>query len=113
MARDTADEKESAAAVAAAQVAIGEAAVKAARLNLEYCQIPLSDQGPGRPPPGGRRKHRQGNEEALVVIERLDPIFAEFTVTEVELTEVQRRPSWARSRSRCGCPTRATRGWAI
>ena len=89
MARETAEEKESAAAIAQAQVRSGEAALEAARLNLDYCQI--------RSPIQGRTGHRlrdrgnivKSNEDTLVVIEQLDPIFAEFAVTEHEFTAVQ------------------------
>ena len=89
LSRETAEEKESAAAVAQAQVRAGEAALEAARLNLEYCAI--------RSPIQGRTGHRlrdlgnivKANEDVLVVVEQLDPIFAEFTVTEHELSAVQ------------------------
>jgi membrane fusion protein, multidrug efflux system len=76
--------------VARAQVQQGEAAVETARLNLQYCSI--------RSPIDGRTGHRlvdignvvTANTGSLLMIQRLDPIYADFTVTENDLTEVQR-----------------------
>lgn len=66
------------------------AAVENARLNLEYCTI--------RSPINGRAGQRavdvgnvvSANNGSLLVIQRLDPIYADFTVTESELSGVQR-----------------------
>lgn len=76
--------------IAEAQVRQSQAAVETARLNLEYCTI--------RSPIEGRTGQRlvdignvvAANTGSLLVIERLNPIYADFTVTEEELTAVQR-----------------------
>ncbi|OFX21836.1 MAG: hypothetical protein A2V77_20085 [Anaeromyxobacter sp. RBG_16_69_14] len=86
--------RRNAVAVAEAQVKSGQAAVETARLNVEHCSI--------RSPIDGRAGQRQvdlGNVVApgsagagtpLLVIQRLDPIYADFTVPEKDLTAVQR-----------------------
>jgi multidrug efflux system membrane fusion protein len=84
------DQRKNALAVARAQVQQGEAAVETARLNLQYCQI--------RSPIDGRAGRRlvdpgnvvKENETTLLTIQRLDPIYADFTGTENDLTAVQR-----------------------
>src|SRR5262249_49045389 len=84
------DTKKNAVDVAKAQIQQSEAAIETARLNLEYCKI--------QSPIDGRAGHRlvdPGNvvkpesPDPLLVIQRLDPIYADFTVTENELTSVQ------------------------
>ena len=88
------DNKKSAVDVARAQVSQSESALEAAHLNLDYCSI--------RSPIDGRAGHRLvdlGNVvkpedgKPLLVIQRLDPIYADFTVTENELTAVQQNIS--------------------
>ncbi len=82
--------KRNAVEVAEAQVQQGEAAVSTARLNLEYTSI--------RSPIDGRTGHRlvdvgnivTANSGSLLTIQRLDPIYADFTVTENDLSAVQR-----------------------
>jgi len=84
------DTKKNAVAVAEAQVKQNQAAVQSARLNLEYCTI--------RSPITGRAGQRlvdlgnvvTANNGSLLIIQRLDPIYADFTVTENDLTAVQR-----------------------
>ncbi len=74
-----------------AQVQAAEAAVENARLNLEYCHI--------RSPIDGRAGARlvdvgnvvQANTTSLLLIQKLDPIYADFTVTESDLPEVRRQ----------------------
>jgi len=76
--------------VAEAQVQQGRAAVENAQLNLQYCSI--------RSPIDGRAGRRlvdignvvTGNSGSLLTIQRLDPIYADFTVTENDLTAVQK-----------------------
>ena len=76
--------------VAEAQVQQGRAAVENAGLNLQYCSI--------RAPIDGRAGRRlvdignvvTGNSGSLLTIQRLDPIYADFTVTENDLSAVQR-----------------------
>lgn len=84
------DTKKNAVEVAEAQVKQNQAAVETARLNLDYCTI--------RSPINGRTGQRivdlgnvvTANNGSLLVIQRLDPIYADFTVTENDLTAVQR-----------------------
>ncbi len=76
--------------VAEAQVQQGRAAVENAQLNLQYCSI--------RSPIDGRAGRRlvdignvvTANSGSLLTIQRLDPIYADFTVTENDLTAVQK-----------------------
>ena len=84
------DTKKNAVALAEAGVRQNRAAVESARLNLEYCTI--------RSPINGRAGQRQvdvgnvvsPNNGSLLVIQRLDPIYADFTITEKDLSSVQR-----------------------
>jgi multidrug efflux system membrane fusion protein len=84
------DTKKNAVDIAEAQVKQNRAAVERARLDLEYCTI--------RAPIDGRAGQRlvdvgnivSANNRALLVIQRLDPIYADFTVTEHDLSAVQR-----------------------
>jgi membrane fusion protein, multidrug efflux system len=90
IARQDYDTRKNAVDVGEAQVKQNEAAVESARLNLEYTSI-LS-------PIDGRAGHRlvdngnvvTANTTTLLTIERLDPIYADFTVTENDLSQVQR-----------------------
>ena len=78
-------------AVDEAQVQTNEAALETAKLNLEYCYI--------HSPIDGRAGMRlvdvgnvvQTNTTGLLLIQRLDPIYADFTITEADLPEVQRQ----------------------
>ena len=78
-------------AVDEAQVQTNEAALETAKLNLEYCYI--------HAPIDGRAGMRlvdvgnivQTNATGLLLIQRLDPIYADFTITEADLPEVQRQ----------------------
>ena len=84
------DSKKSAVDSAEALVKQNLAALASARINLEYCTI--------RSPINGRTGQRAvdvgnvvaANSGSLLVIQRLDPIYADFTITENELTNVQR-----------------------
>ena len=84
------DTKKIAVETAEAQVKQHRAAVDNARLNLEYCSI--------RSPINGRAGQRTvdignvvtANSGSLLVIQRLDPVYADFTITENDLTAVQR-----------------------
>jgi membrane fusion protein, multidrug efflux system len=84
------DQRKNAVDVGQAQVQQGEAAVENAKLNLAYCFV--RSQIDGR---AGRRLVDVGNvvtanATTLLTIQRLDPIYADFTVTENDLTIVQR-----------------------
>jgi multidrug efflux system membrane fusion protein len=84
------DTKKNAVAVAEAQVKQNLAAVENARLNVNYCTI--------RSPISGRAGQRlvdvgnvvTANNSLLLVIQRLDPVYADFTITQNDLTAVQR-----------------------
>lgn len=75
---------------AAAAVKADQAAVEQAQLNLDYCSI--------RSPIDGRAGQRlvdpgnvvKANETGLLVIQRLDPIYADFTINERDLDTVRK-----------------------
>jgi multidrug efflux system membrane fusion protein len=79
--------------VAEARVQQNQAAIDKARIDLDYCTI--------RSPIDGRAGHRlvdvgnvvTANTGSLLLIQRLDPIYADFTVTENDLPSVQRNMS--------------------
>jgi membrane fusion protein, multidrug efflux system len=83
--------RQSAVAVVEAQIKAGQAAVETARVNLDYTQVhsPLS----GRT---GERLVDPGNvvtavaTTPLLTIQRLEPIYADFTITERDLPDVRR-----------------------
>jgi membrane fusion protein, multidrug efflux system len=90
------DIRQNAVAVGEAQVQAGQAAIQTAQVNLDYCFI--------RSPIDGRAGQRQvdvGNivtasnsnvpnsGTPLLVIQRLDPIYADFTITEQDLASVR------------------------
>ena len=84
------DTKKNAVETAEATLQQNRAAVEMARLNLEYCTI--------RSPINGRAGQRMvdmgnvvsANNGSLLVIQRLDPIYVDFTITESALGGVQR-----------------------
>ena len=77
--------------VAEAKFRQHQAALETARLNLEYCTL--------KSPIEGRVGHRlvdvgnivTANTTALLVIQRMDPIYADFSVTEAELALVRQK----------------------
>ena len=87
------DTKKNAVETAQATLLQNRAAVEMARLNLEYCTI--------RSPINGRAGQRSAdvgnvvsaNNGSLLVIQRLDPVYADFTITESDLGGVQRNMS--------------------
>src|SRR5258708_2746024 len=85
------DTKKNAADVADAQVAAAQAAVETARLNLEYCAIksPIEGRAGARLVDAGNVV--KANEGALLLIQHLAPIYAQFTITERDLLEVQKQ----------------------
>ena len=93
IARQDYDTRKNAVDVGEAQVKQNQAAVESAHLNLEYTSI--------RSPIDGRAGHRlvdvgnvvTANTSTLLSIERLDPIYADFTVTENDFSVVQRHTS--------------------
>ncbi len=84
------DAKKGALEVASAKVQSDEAALEIARVNLEYCEIRSPIEGRT-----GQRLVDLGNVVAansgasLLVIERLDPIYADFTIAERSLPAVR------------------------
>jgi multidrug efflux system membrane fusion protein len=83
------DSKKSAVESAEALVKQNRAALESARINVDYCTI--------RAPINGRTGQRAvdvgtvvaANSGSLLVIQRLEPIYADFTIPENELTAVQ------------------------
>lgn len=75
--------------VSEARMKQAQAEVETARLNLEYCSI--------RSPIDGRTGHRlvdvgnivSANGGSLLVVHRIDPIYADFTISENDLGLVQ------------------------
>lgn len=85
------DAKKSAVEVAESQVEAATAAVETAQVNLDYCQIKSPIDGRA-----GRRLVDAGNvveanSTSLLSIQAVDDVYADFTITERELTEVQKQ----------------------
>lgn len=85
------DTKKNAVDVDQAQVEAAEAALETAKLNLEYCYIhsPIDGRAGARLVDVGNVV--QANSTSLLSIQRLDPIYANFTVTENDLPAVQKQ----------------------
>ena len=83
--------KKNTVAVDEALVQAAEAAVENAKLNLEYCYIhsPIDGRAGARLVDVGNVV--QTNTTALLLIQRVDPIYADFTITEADLPEVQKQ----------------------
>lgn len=91
--QDGYDTKQNAVTVAEAQVQADQAAVQTAQVNLEYCSICSPIDGRA-----GQRQVDIGNVvianssdagAVLLVIQQLDPIYADFTITEQDLESVR------------------------
>jgi multidrug efflux system membrane fusion protein len=88
------DAKQNAIDVASAMVAAAKAAIEAADVNLKYCTIEAPIEGLT-----GQRGVDEGNvviannpmgaSAAMLTIQQLDPVYADFTVTESDLAKVQ------------------------
>ena len=87
------DTKKNAVDVDQAQVDAAAAALETAKLNLEYCYIhsPIDGRAGARLVDVGNVV--QANATSLLSIQRLDPIYANFTVTEGDLPAVQKEMS--------------------
>jgi membrane fusion protein, multidrug efflux system len=85
------DTKKNAVDVNQAQVESAEAALETAKLNLEYCYIhsPIDGRAGARLVDVGNVV--QANSTSLLSIQRLDPIYANFTITESDLPAVQKQ----------------------
>ena len=87
------DTKKNAVDVDQAQVEAAEATLETAKLNLEYCYIhsPIDGRAGARLVDVGNVV--QANATSLLSIQRLDPIYAGFTITESDLPQVQKQMS--------------------
>jgi multidrug efflux system membrane fusion protein len=87
------DTKKSTVDVSQAQVEAAKAAIETAQINLDYCYIhsPIDGRAGARLVDVGNVV--QANTTSLLSIQRLDPIYATFTITERDLSEVQREMS--------------------
>ena len=87
------DTKKNAVDVDQAQVEAAEASLETAKLNLEYCYLhsPIDGRAGSRLVDVGNVV--QANTTSLLSIQRLDPIYANFTITESDLPEVQKQMS--------------------
>jgi multidrug efflux system membrane fusion protein len=85
------DTKKNAVDVDQAQVEAAEATLETAKLNLEYCYIhsPIDGRAGARLVDVGNVV--QANSTSLLSIQRLDPIYANFTITESDLPAVQKQ----------------------
>ena len=85
------DTKKNAVDVDQAQVEAARATLETAQLNLDYCYIhsPIDGRAGARMVDVGNVV--QANATSLLLIQRLDPIYANFTVTERDLPEVQKQ----------------------
>jgi multidrug efflux system membrane fusion protein len=87
------EQKENTVEVDAATVKAAQAAVETAQVNLDYCRIssPIDGLTGVRLVDPGNVVSTQGPNGGtnLVVIQKLDPIYADFTIDEAELSRVQ------------------------
>jgi len=84
------DQKSSQLGVARSKIEVAKAAVQSAELNLEYTKIysPITGRAGARLVDAGNIVKE--NEGTLLTIQQLDPIYAEFTVTENDLGTVRK-----------------------
>jgi membrane fusion protein, multidrug efflux system len=87
------DTKKNTVDVDQAQVASAEATLETAQINLDYCYIhsPIDGRAGARLVDVGNVV--QPNTTSLLSIQRLDPIYANFTITEGDLPAVQKQMS--------------------
>lgn len=87
------DTKKNAVDVDQAQVDAAQATLETAKLNLDYCYIhsPINGRAGARLVDVGNVV--QANTTPLLSIQRLDPIYANFTITESDLPVVQKQMS--------------------
>ncbi|MCU1257061.1 MAG: family efflux transporter, subunit [Candidatus Angelobacter sp.] len=85
------DTKKNTVDVDQAQVQAAEAALETAKLNLDYCYIhsPIDGRAGARLVDVGNVV--QANAGSLLSIQRLNPIYATFTITERDLPDVQKQ----------------------
>jgi membrane fusion protein, multidrug efflux system len=87
------DTKKNTVDVVQAQIESAKAAIETAQINLDYCYIhsPIDGRAGARLVDVGNVV--QANTTALLSIQRLDPIYATFTITERDLPDVQKEMS--------------------
>jgi membrane fusion protein, multidrug efflux system len=87
------DTKKNTVDVDQAEVEAAEAALETAKINLDYCYIhsPIDGRAGSRLVDVGNVV--QPNTTSLLSIQRLDPIYANFTITEGDLPTVQKEMS--------------------
>jgi multidrug efflux system membrane fusion protein len=94
------DTRKNAVDVGEAQVKASQAAIETAQVNLDYCFIfsPIDgraslrqvDIGNVVTANSGSGSSTGGTNNVLLVIQRLDPVYADFTITERDLSTVRR-----------------------
>jgi membrane fusion protein, multidrug efflux system len=86
------DTKKVAVDVNQAQVQAAEAALETAKLNLEYCYIhsPIDGRAGARLVDVGNVV-QANSANSLLSIQRIDPVYANFTITERDLPDVQKQ----------------------
>jgi multidrug efflux system membrane fusion protein len=87
------DTKKNTVDVVQAQIEAAKAAIETAQINLDYCYIhsPIDGRAGARLVDVGNVV--QANTTALLSVQRLDPIYATFTITERDLPDVQKEMS--------------------
>ena len=87
------DTKKNTVDVSEAQVEAAKAAIETAQINLDYCYIhsPIDGRAGARLVDVGNVV--QANTTSLLSIQRIDPIYVTFTITEQDLPEVQKKMS--------------------
>jgi multidrug efflux system membrane fusion protein len=87
------DTKKNAVDVVQAQIEAAKASIETAQINLDYCYIhsPIDGRAGARLVDVGNVV--QANTTSLLSVQRLDPIYANFTITERDLPEVQKQMS--------------------
>lgn len=104
------DTKKNAVDVDQAQVDAAAAALETAQLNLEYCYIhsPINGRAGARLVDVGNVV--QANTTSLLSIQRLDPIYADFTITESDLPRVQQQMAKAQLKAAVRLPSELENG---
>jgi membrane fusion protein, multidrug efflux system len=98
------DTKKNTVDVSEAQVESAKAAIESAQINLDYCYIhsPIDGRAGARLVDVGNVV--QANTTSLLLIQRLDPIYATFTITERDLPQVQKQMSRGMLNAMVRCP---------
>jgi membrane fusion protein, multidrug efflux system len=104
------DTKKNTVDVDEAQVEAAEAALETAKINLDYCYIhsPIDGRAGARLVDVGNVV--QPNTTSLLSIQRLDPIYANFTITEGDLPAVQKEMSNGTLKAAVRLPSDAENG---